>query len=110
MFFKCNFKQTHLYSADIIGTAFIHSRPWKALLYFSPDQKELSPVPFHTEGIQDINDLLGRMQGAQVGIWRGSHTIFSRRGTMLVGPASFGHESLRGREVRFPIGGSGHVE
>ena len=67
MFFKCNFKQTHLYSADIIGTAFIHSRPWKALLYFSPDQKELSPVPFHTEGIQDINDLLDACRALKSG-------------------------------------------
>ena len=67
MFFKCNFKQTHLYSADIIGTAFIHSRPWEALLYFSPDQKELSPVPFHTEGIQDINDLLDACRALKSG-------------------------------------------
>ena len=67
MFFKCNFKQTHLYSADIIGTAFIHSRPWKALLHFSPDQKELSPVPFHTEGIQDINDLLDACRALKSG-------------------------------------------
>ena len=58
MFFKCNFDQAHLYSADIMGTEFVHSRPWKALLYFSPDRKEISPVPFDTEGIQDINGLL----------------------------------------------------
>ena len=67
MFFKCNFKQTHIYSADIIGTAFIHSRPWEALLYFSPNQKEFSPVPFHTEGIQDINDLLDACRALKSG-------------------------------------------
>ena len=58
VFFKCNFDQTHLYSADITGSDFIHSRPWKALLFFSPDQKQISPLPFQTEVIQDINDLL----------------------------------------------------
>lgn len=67
MFFKCNFKQSHLYSADIIGTAFIHSRPWEALLYFSPDRKQLSAVPFHTEGIQDINDLLDACRALKLG-------------------------------------------
>ena len=67
MFFKCNFDQAHLYSADIIGTAFIQSRPWKALLYFSPDRKEISPVPFHTEGIQDINDLLDACRALKSG-------------------------------------------
>ena len=67
MFFKCNFKQAHLYSADIIGAAFIHSRPWEALLYFSPNQKQISPVPFHIEGIHDINDLLDACRALKSG-------------------------------------------
>ena len=58
MFVNCKFDGAHLYNADIAGARFVKCRPWQALLFFSPDQKEIIPIPFHSEGIQDINDLL----------------------------------------------------
>ena len=51
-------RRAHLYSADIKGADFIQCRPWEALLYFSPGQKEFIPVPFHTARVEDINGLL----------------------------------------------------
>ena len=110
IFFKCNLDQAHLYSADIIGTAFIQSRPWKALLYFSPDRKELSPVPFHTEGIQDINDLLDACRALKSRYGEDATLYFrgEERCSWELRPSVM-RASEEG-EIRFPLGGSRHVE
>lgn len=57
-FLDCTMEDVHLYSADIVGTDFVRSRPWTARLFSPPDQVTLDVVEFAREGIGSINDLL----------------------------------------------------
>ena len=61
-FWECDLNRTHLYSTDLTGARFIRSRPWRANLFWSPDQQRLEPATLETEIINGLDDLLSVMR------------------------------------------------
>ena len=64
-FWECDLNRTHLYSANLNDARFIRSRPWRANLFWSPDQQPLQPATLELDTINGLNDLLAVMRDLQ---------------------------------------------
>ena len=50
-FWECDLNRTHLYSADLNDARLIRSRPWRANLFWNPDQQPLEPATLEIDTI-----------------------------------------------------------
>ena len=64
-FWECDLNRTHLYGANLNDARFIRSKPWRANLFWSPDQQPLQPVTLEVDTINGLNDLLVVMRDLQ---------------------------------------------
>ena len=64
-FWECDLNRTHLYSANLNDARFIRSKPWRANLFWSPDQQPLQPATLEVDTINGLNDLLAVMRDLQ---------------------------------------------
>ena len=64
-FWECDLNRTHLYSADLNDARLIRSRPWRANLFWNPDQQPLEPATLEIDTIKGLYDLLTVMRDLQ---------------------------------------------
>ena len=64
-FWECDLNRTHLYSTNLDDVRFIRSRPWRANLFWTPDQQSLQPATLEVDTINGLNDLLAVMRDLQ---------------------------------------------
>ena len=55
---RCSLGGTHLYNADLTGTDFLQSPPWRAHLFLPMEQGDVGPTSFDRRNIEGIEDLL----------------------------------------------------
>ena len=55
---RCSLVGTHLYNANLLGTDFPQSRPWKAHLFIPSEQGEVDSTSFNRTSVNGIEDLL----------------------------------------------------
>ena len=101
-FWECDLNRTHLYSTDLSGARFIRSRPWRANLFWSPDQQPLEPATLEIDTIKGINDLLAVMRdlrtayGDEVTLYfRGESREFEELNPSVMRKPREGQQSLR---------------
>ena len=100
---RCNLERTHLYNANITGTDFLQSPPWKAELFLSAEGTEkASTSPFDRVNINGIEDLLNgcrefrKNQGNDLVLYfRGESTTSWELRPSVMRPSPQGQASLR---------------
>ena len=101
-FWECDLNRTHLYSTDLSGARFIRSRPWRANLFWSPDQQPLEPATLEIDTIKGVNDLVTVMRDLQTAYsdevilyFRGESREFEELKPSVMRKPKEGQQSLR---------------